>query len=55
MYEALPMGIECAPQIRMDYITLIIAELEQKNKYLAIMDNLLLHSTKAAHWKLLEQ
>ena len=52
-YEVLPMGIACAPQIWMDYITLIMAELEQKN--IAIMDDLLLHSTKAAHWKLLEQ
>ena len=47
------MGIACAPQIWMDFITLIMAELEQKNKYIAIMDDLLLHSTKA--WKLLEQ
>ena len=54
-YEVLPMGIACAPQIWMDYITLIMAELEQKNKYIAIMGDLLLHSTKAAHWKLLEQ
>ena len=54
-YEVLPMGIACAPQIWMDYITLIMAELEQKNKYIAIMDDLLLHSTKVAHWKLLEQ
>ena len=49
------MGIACASQIWMDYITLIMAELEQKNKYIAIMDDLLLHSTKATHWKLLEQ
>ena len=54
-YEVLPMGIACVPQIWMDYITLIMAELEQKNKYIAIMDDLLLHSTKVAHWKLLEQ
>ena len=54
-YEVLPMGIACAPQIWMDYITLLLAELEQKNKYIAIMDDILLHSTKAAHWKLLEQ
>ena len=54
-YEVLPMGIACAPQIWMDYITLIMAELEQKNKYIAIMDDLLLHSTKVTHWKLLEQ
>ena len=43
------MGIACAPQIWMDYITLIMAELEQKNNYIAIMDDLLLHSTKVAH------
>ena len=49
------MGITCAPQIWMDYITLIMAELEQKNKYTAIMDDLLLHSTKVTRWKLLEQ
>ena len=54
-YEVLPMGMACAPQIWMDSITLIMAELEQKNKYTAIMDDLLLHSTKTAHWKLLEQ
>ena len=54
-YEVLPMGIACAPQIWMDYMTLIMAELEQKNKYLAIMDDLLLQSTKATHWKLVEQ
>ena len=54
-YEVLLIGIACAPQIWMEYITLIMAELEQKNKYIAIMDDLLLHSTKAAHWKLLEQ
>ena len=41
-YEVLPMGIVCAPQIWMDYITLIMVELEQKNKYIAIMDDLLM-------------
>ena len=54
-YEVLPMDIACATQIWMDYITLIVAELEQKNRDITIMDDLLLHSTKAAHWKLLEQ
>ena len=54
-YEVLPMGIACAPQIWMDYITLILSELEDKKKYIAIMDDLLVHSTKMAHWKLIEQ
>ena len=53
-YEVLPMGIACAPQIWMDYITLILSELEDKKKYIAIMDDLLIQSTKADHWKLLE-
>ena len=54
-YEVLPMGIACAPQIWMDDITFILTELEDKKKYIAIMDDLLIHSTKMAHWKLLEQ
>ena len=49
-YEVLPMGIACAPQIWMDYITLILSELEDKKKYIAIMDDLLIHSTKVDHW-----
>ena len=49
------MGIACAPQIWMDYITLILGELEDKAKYIAIMDDLLIHSTKAEHWLLIEQ
>ena len=54
-YEVLPMGIACTTQIWMDYITLILVELEDKKKYIAIMDDLLIHSPKVAHWKLLEQ
>ena len=54
-YEVLPMGIACAPQIWMDYITLILSDLEDKKKYIAIMDDLLIHSTRVDHWKLLEQ
>ena len=54
-YEVLPMGIACAPQIWMDYIMLILGELEHKAKYIAIMDDLLIHSTKAKHWLLIEQ
>ena len=45
------MGIACAPQIWMDYITLILAELEDKKRYTAIMDDLLIHSTKVAHFR----
>ena len=40
------MGIACAPQIWMTYITLILNNLDQKSKFIAIMDHLLIHSTK---------
>ena len=30
-------------------------KLEHKAKYIAIMDDLLVHSTKAEHWLLIEQ
>ena len=48
------MGIACAPQIWMDYITLILNDLDQKSKFIAIMDDLLIHSTKQEHWGLVE-
>ena len=54
-YEVLAMGIACPPQIWMDYITLILSELEDKKKYIVIMDDLLMHNIKVDHLKLLEQ
>ena len=45
-YEVLPMGIACAPQIWMDYITLILSNLKHREKYIAIMDDMLIHSTR---------
>ena len=42
------------PKIWMDYITLILNDLEQKSKFIAIMDNLLIHSSKQEHWGLVE-
>ena len=48
------MGIACTPQIWMDYVSMIIGSLDHKSKYIAIMDDLLIHSTKKDHWTLLE-
>ena len=44
-----------APQIWMDYITLILSQLEHRARYIAIMDDLPVHRTKAEHWLLIEQ
>ena len=53
-YEFLEMGIACAPQIYMDYVSMIIGSLDRKMKYITIMDDLLIHSTKQDHWTLLK-
>ena len=34
------MGIACAPQIWMDYVTMIVNDLENKSRYIAMMDDL---------------
>ena len=45
-YKVLPMEIACAPQIWMDYVTLILNFLDLKSRYIAIIDDLLIHSLK---------
>ena len=54
-YEVLPMGTACAPQIWMDYITLILSSLKHREKYIAIMDDMLIHRIRQDHWPLVEQ
>ena len=53
-FEVLPMGIASAPQIWMDYFMMILNDLENNSRYIAIMDDLLIYSSKLAHWELLE-
>ena len=48
------MGIACTPQIWMDYVSMIIGSLDHKSKYITIMDDLLIHSTKKDNWILLK-
>ena len=44
------MGIACAPQIWMDYVSMISGSLNHELKYIALLDDLLIHSTKKNHW-----
>ena len=48
-YEVLPMGIAHAHQMWMDYVTLILNDLYQNSRYIAIMNDLLIHSSKQVH------
>ena len=43
------MGIAHVPKIWMDYVTMILNDLDNKSGYKAIMDDLLIHSSKLAH------
>ena len=46
----------CSPNrdIWMDYVTMILNDLENKSRYIAIMDDLMIYSSKLAHLELLE-
>ena len=53
-YEVLPMGIACAPQIWMDYINLVLKDFDNRDKFIAIMDDILIHSEKDQHFSLIQ-
>ena len=52
-YEVLPMGLGTSPAIWMTYVNFLLDSMTDRDKIIAIMDNLLLHSTRAMHMSLL--
>ena len=48
------MGLSAHPAIWQSYINAILRSIPDRSKYLAIMDDLLLHSSKQGHLKYLE-
>ena len=53
-YEVLPMGLAISPQIWIDYIESILCGMEDKQDFIAIMDDLLIHGLKENHLDRLE-
>ena len=53
-YEVLPMGLGSSPAIWMTYINFLLDRMPHRDKIIAIMDDLLLHSTCDIHMELLE-
>ena len=53
-YEVLPMGLAISPQIWIDYIGNILCGMTNKQDYIAIMDDLLIHGMKGNHMDRLE-
>ena len=53
-YEVLPMGLAISPQVWIDYIENILCGMANKQDYIAIMDDLLIHGMKGNHIDRLE-
>ena len=53
-YEVLPMGLAISPQIWIDYIENILCGMDNKQDFIAIMDDLLIHGLKENHLNRLE-
>ena len=53
-YEVLPMGLAISPQVWITYIENLLEGVPNKQSYIAIMDDLLLHGLKSDHMLLFE-
>ena len=53
-YEVLPMGLAISPQVWIDYIENILSGMTNRQDYIAIMDDLLIHWLKSNHLERLE-
>ena len=54
-YEVLPMGLPISPQVWITYIENLLEGIPNRQAYIAIMDDLMLHGLKADHMQLFKQ
>ena len=53
-YEVLPMGLNISPAKWMEYVEVLLEHVENRHNYIVIMDDLLIHSSRAQHFQILE-
>ena len=53
-YEVLPMGLGTSPAIWMTHVNFLLDSMPDKEKVIAIMDDLLIHSSRRKHFQLIE-
>ena len=53
--EVLPMGLSISPQVWITYIENLLEGITDRQSYIAIMDDLMLHELKSDHMVLFEQ
>ena len=51
-YEVLPMGLSISPQVWITYIENLLEGISNRDSYIAIMDDLMLHGLKDNHMDL---
>ena len=49
-YEVLPMGLSISPQVWITYIENLLEGIPDRNSYIAIMDDLMMHGLKVTKW-----
>ena len=54
-YEVLPVGLSISPQVWITYIENLLEGIPNRQAYIAIMDDLMLHGLKADHMQLFKQ
>ena len=54
-YEVLPMGLSISPQVWITYIENLLEGIPNRQAYIAIMDDLMLHGLKTDHMQLFKQ
>ena len=54
-YEVLPMGLSISPQVWITYIENLLEGIPNRQAYIAIMDDLMLHGLKSDHMQLFKQ
>ena len=54
-FKVLPMGLAISPAKWIEYVNLLIDNIQHKNNYIAIMDDLLIHSKTKDHLVLFER
>ena len=53
-YEVLPMGLSISPKVWITYIENLLEGIVERQSYIAIMDDLMMHGLKSNHMQLLE-
>ena len=53
-YEVMPMGLSISPAKWLEYVDLLLGDVSDKSKFIAIMDDLLVHSRRHDHLSTLE-